>query len=126
MGLQNNTHVHKSWRINERHYGALQGLDKKEVANVYGQEQVKLWRQSYDNPPPMLSYNDKSHPRFDPMYSHMPLEDHAVMPCGESLELVRKRVEPYWHEQILPTLKGMKGGSQVLFVAHEHVLRGMC
>lgn len=73
----------------------------------------------------MIDYSDAVHPRFDKMYASLPEEDHKSMPKGESLEMVRERIEPYWNEQILPTLKTMKGGSSILFSAHEHVLRGM-
>lgn len=76
MGLADSCHVHKSWRVNERHYGSLQGLDKKATAEKFGKEQVKLWRQSYNNPPPQIDFEHKDHPRYDPMYSHMSEEEH--------------------------------------------------
>ena len=126
MGLDKSCHVHKSWRINERHYGSLQGFDKADTAVKFGKDQVKKWRQSYNNPPPQIEYDSPNHPRFDPMYAHLSEAEYKQMPKGESLELVRARVEPFWREQILPTMQHLKPGTQVLFSAHEHVLRGMC
>ena len=99
MGQKDTCHVHKSWRINERHYGALQGLDKEATAFKYGVESPELFEA-----PPKLDYDDKDHPRFDPMYATMADEVHKQMPNGESLGAVRDRVQTYWHEQILPTM----------------------
>jgi 2,3-bisphosphoglycerate-dependent phosphoglycerate mutase len=98
LDSKDKTHVHKSWRLNERHYGALQGLDKKQVGEKYGKEKLDLWRKSFDTPPPALSYNDKYHPRFDKLYAHMSKEEHKSMPLSESLEMCKARVQPYWSE----------------------------
>jgi len=86
----------QSWKLNERHYGALQGLCKIETAKKYGADQVKLWRQSYDNPPPFIDYNDPCHPRFDSMYNGYCEQQFKEMPRGESLKMVRERVTPFW------------------------------
>lgn len=85
--------VHKHWRLNERHYGELQGLNKKETAKKYGEDQVLKWRRSYDNPPPMVSWDDDRHPRFDDKYSNLP---GVVLPAGESLKMAVQRVIPFW------------------------------
>ena len=122
MGLSDQVEVNKHWKINERHYGSLQGSDKKEMAEVHGKEQVNLWRQSYDNPPPQIHYDHDFHPRFDPMYANFTEEEHKQMPQGESLKMVRQRVTPYWEEHIIPRIKA---GKSIMLVAHEHVLRGM-
>lgn len=88
MGQTEQCHIHKSWRINERHMGALQGLDKEATAFKYGKESVELFEA-----PPQLDYDDKDHPRFDPMYATMSDEEHRQMPKGESLGAVRDRVQ---------------------------------
>ena len=75
----------RAWQINERHYGALDGRYKKELEKEYGNHQVKLWRQSFDNPPPMLSYDDELHPRFDSLYADLPEQELRKLPTGESL-----------------------------------------
>ncbi|RMD68399.1 MAG: 2,3-diphosphoglycerate-dependent phosphoglycerate mutase [Gammaproteobacteria bacterium] len=111
--------VHRSWRLNERHYGALQGLNKKETAKKFGQEQVQLWRRSYDVPPPPLDPDDPRHPRFDRRYAHIPPEE---LPCTESLKDTLMRVMPYWHEAIVPALKA---GQRVLISAHGNSLRAL-
>jgi 2,3-bisphosphoglycerate-dependent phosphoglycerate mutase len=87
--------VHKHWRLNERHYGALQGLNKAETAEKHGEEKVKLWRRSYDVPPPELSIDDERHPQFDPRYEGLPLD---VLPKTESLKITVDRVLPYWYD----------------------------
>ena len=92
---------------------------------------MKLWRQSYDNPPPFVNYNDKGmagHPRFDKLYESLAESEHKQMPRGESLKMVRERITPYWHEEVCKTLRNLKKQGKdgtVLYVAHEHVLRGM-
>jgi 2,3-bisphosphoglycerate-dependent phosphoglycerate mutase len=111
--------VHRSWRLNERHYGALQGLDKKQTAAEYSIEQVQLWRRGYDTPPPALSETDSQHPRYDPRYADVPAEE---LPATESLKITLERVLPYWHEQIVPQLKQ---GKRVLISAHGNSMRAL-
>jgi 2,3-bisphosphoglycerate-dependent phosphoglycerate mutase len=111
--------VEKSWRLNERHYGALQGLNKAETAAKYGDEQVKVWRRSYDVPPPALELADKRHPSHDPRYAKLPPE---LLPRTECLKDTVARVLPYWHEAIQPALRQ---GRQVLVAAHGNSLRGL-
>ncbi len=111
--------VHNSWRLNERHYGALQGLNKAEMAAKYGEEQVRLWRRSYDTPPPPLAPDDPRHPRFDPRYAGLPPAD---LPACESLKDTLTRVLPYWHETLAPTIRA---GRRILVVAHGNSLRAL-
>lgn len=111
--------VENAWQLNERHYGALQGLNKAETAEKYGKEQVLLWRRSYNVPPPALDSNDERHPRFDPRYKNV---DPAQLPACESLELTLERVLPYWASTIVPTLKS---GKRVLIAAHGNSLRAL-
>jgi 2,3-bisphosphoglycerate-dependent phosphoglycerate mutase len=111
--------VHRSWRLNERHYGALQGLDKKETAEQYGDAQVFAWRRSYDIPPPPLGLNDERHPRHDPRYRELAPD---VLPSGECLKDVVARMLPYWHDVIVPELRA---GRRVLVVAHGNSLRAL-
>lgn len=112
--------VERSWRLNERHYGALQGLNKAETAEKFGQEQVKIWRRSYDTPPPPLDWNDKRHPHFDPIYKGK--LDPAFLPPAESLKITLERVLPYWNDSIVPRLLA---GQRVLVVAHGNSLRAL-
>jgi len=111
--------VYRSWRLNERHYGALQGLNKKETAEKYGQEQVHQWRRSYAVRPPALDLDDKRHPRFDPRYAQLAPEE---LPAAECLKDTLERVLPYWHEVIVPALKR---GDRVLIAAHGNSLRAL-
>jgi 2,3-bisphosphoglycerate-dependent phosphoglycerate mutase len=111
--------VYRHWRLNERHYGALQGLNKAETAEKYGEAQVKLWRRSYDVPPPELDWNDPTHPRFDRRYAQV---DAKKLPSCESLKLTLERVMPYWDEQIVPRLKKSE---TILIAAHGNSLRAM-
>jgi 2,3-bisphosphoglycerate-dependent phosphoglycerate mutase len=111
--------VHRSWRLNERHYGALQGLNKAETAAKYGDEQVKIWRRSYDTPPPPLTYEDQRHPSHDRRYGGL---KRAELPLTESLKDTVARFLPYWHEVIVPE---MKAGKRVLIVAHGNSLRAL-
>lgn len=111
--------VHRSWRLNERHYGALQGLNKKATAEKYGVEQVHIWRRSYDSPPPALTETDPRHPRFDPRYAHLKKEE---LPNTESLKDTLNRVIPYWHETIAPSLSQ---GKSVIVSAHGNSLRAL-
>ena len=111
--------VERDWRLNERHYGALQGLDKAATTAQYGAEQVKTWRRSYDVPPPPLAADDPRHPRFDPRYRRV---DPALLPATESLKDTLARVLPYFRERIAPTLAA---GQDALVVAHGNSLRAM-
>ncbi len=111
--------VHRSWRLNERHYGALQGLNKKETADEYGLEQVQIWRRSYDTPPEGLSREDRRHPCHDPRYADVPPE---LLPATESLKTTLQRVLPYWHEAIAPALRE---GRKVLIAAHGNSMRAL-
>jgi len=111
--------VIKSWRLNERHYGALQGLNKAETAAQHGDAQVKIWRRSYDIPPPPLSPDDERHPRHDPRYAGLQPSD---LPLTESLKDTVARFLPYWHESIVPTIKA---GKRVVIAAHGNSLRAL-
>jgi 2,3-bisphosphoglycerate-dependent phosphoglycerate mutase len=111
--------VHRSWRLNERHYGDLQGLDKAETAAKHGEAQVKIWRRSYDIPPPPLTYEDPRHPSKDRRYAHL---KRAEVPLTESLKDTVTRFLPYWHETIAPEIKA---GKRVLIVAHGNSLRAL-
>jgi 2,3-bisphosphoglycerate-dependent phosphoglycerate mutase len=111
--------VEGSWRLNERHYGALQGLDKAQTVEKHGAAQVKLWRRSYDIPPPPLGWDDPRHPRFDPRYANV---DPASLPAAESLKDTLSRVLPYWESRIVPELRANK---DVLVVAHGNSLRAL-
>ncbi|MGI9247348.1 MAG: 2,3-diphosphoglycerate-dependent phosphoglycerate mutase [Steroidobacteraceae bacterium] len=111
--------VERSWRLNERHYGALQGLDKAQTVARHGAEQVKVWRRSYDIPPPPLPLTDPGHPRFDRRYAHVPP---AELPASESLKDTLARVLPFWNERIAPELRA---GRNVLVAAHGNSLRAL-
>jgi 2,3-bisphosphoglycerate-dependent phosphoglycerate mutase len=111
--------VYRSWRLNERHYGALQGLNKTETAERFGMEQVMIWRRSYDVPPPSLSKDDERCPGKDPRYAS--LEPNEI-PVTESLKDVVARFLPYWHGVIAPAIRE---GQRVLIVAHGNSLRGL-
>ncbi|MGA7097555.1 MAG: 2,3-diphosphoglycerate-dependent phosphoglycerate mutase [Acidimicrobiia bacterium] len=111
--------VKRSWRLNERHYGALQGLNKKETADEHGAEQVLLWRRSYDVRPPALTLEDERHPRHDPRYQRLAPD---VVPATECLEDVVERMLPYWHDSIVPDLRE---GHVPLVVAHGNSLRAL-
>ena len=109
----------KSWRLNERHYGGLQGLNKAETAARHGDEQVHVWRRSYDVPPPPLADDDPSHPRHDPRYRDVPPE---LLPGGESLKITLERVMPIWQERLAPALRE---GKNLLIAAHGNSLRAL-
>ncbi len=111
--------VVNAWRLNERHYGALQGLNKSEMAGKFGESQVKIWRRSYDIPPPALETDDPRHPRFDPRYSSIKPDQ---LPATESLRLTLERVVPYWQASLSPAIKS---GRRVLISAHGNSLRAM-
>ena len=111
--------VHKEWRLNERHYGALQGLNKAETAAKHGEEQVKIWRRSYDTPPPPMDKNDPRHPSHDPRYKGVPANE---LPRGDSLKDTVARFLPLWKNTIAPEIKA---GKKVLIVAHGNSLRAL-
>ena len=111
--------VHRHWRLNERHYGALQGLNKKETADRFGAEQVHVWRRSYDGPPPALEPDDGRHPRSDPRYRDLAP---GVLPATECLKDVVERMLPYWFDAIVPDLRV---GRTVLVAAHGNSLRAL-
>ena len=109
--------VVRDWRLNERHYGALQGLNKAETAAKYGDEQVHIWRRSYDIPPPELETSDERHPAHDPRYAGI-----ENLPSTESLAITLERVRPSWEELIAPELRA---GKDVLIAAHGNSLRAL-
>ena len=111
--------VMRHWRLNERHYGALQGLNKRQTAQQHGPEQVHIWRRSYDVQPPPLAGDDARHPRFDSAYADLAPE---VLPATECLKDVVLRFLPYWHDQIVPQLRR---GLTPLVVAHGNSLRAL-
>jgi 2,3-bisphosphoglycerate-dependent phosphoglycerate mutase len=111
--------VIRAWQLNERHYGALQGLNKTEMASKFGEEQVKIWRRSFDVPPPALDLNDERHPAFDRRYADLlPTQ----LPATESLKITLERVLPYWHKVLAPTIRS---GKQVLLAAHGNSIRAL-
>jgi len=111
--------VHRSWRLNERHYGALQGLNKAETAAKYGDEQVLVWRRSYDTPPPALDRSDQRYPGNDPRYAGLLASD---LPLTECLKDTVQRFLPYWHDTIAPTIRA---GKKVIIAAHGNSLRAL-
>ncbi|MES1915246.1 MAG: hypothetical protein MHM6MM_007222 [Cercozoa sp. M6MM] len=111
--------VVRSWRLNERHYGALQGLDKKETAQKHGSEQVFVWRRSYDIPPPALELDDERHPAKDARYAQMAPEQ---IPATECLKDVVERMLPFYYDNIVPLLRS---GKRVLIAAHGNSLRAL-
>ena len=111
--------VTNSWRLNERHYGALQGLNKAETAAKHGEAQTKIWRRSYDIPPPPLTPDDPRYPSHDPRYANLPPAD---LPLTESLKDTVARFLPYWHEAIVPAIRS---GQRVLIAAHGNSLRAL-
>jgi 2,3-bisphosphoglycerate-dependent phosphoglycerate mutase len=111
--------VEKDWRLNERHYGMLQGLDKTEVAEHYGTDQVHVWRRSFSVSPPALNPSDPRHPRFDARYQGLSPD---ILPATESLETTMQRVLEVWEERILPRLRMRK---RILIVAHGNTLRAL-
>ena len=109
----------KAWQLNERHYGALQGLNKAETAEKFGEAQVKIWRRSYDVPPPDLDLTDERHPGFDPRYASLSPEQ---LPATESLKITLDRVLPYWHSTLVPVIKS---GKRVIVAAHGNSIRAL-
>jgi len=111
--------VYNSWRLNERHYGALQGLNKAQTAEKFGEQQVKIWRRSYDIRPPALTADDDRYPGKDPRYAGL---TPAELPLTECLKDTVARTLPYWHETIAPTVRS---GKRVIVAAHGNSLRGL-
>lgn len=111
--------VKRDWRLNERHYGALQGLNKAETAAKHGDEQVHIWRRSYDIPPPPLDDDHPDHPRLDRRYRNIPA---SSLPAAESLKLTLERVMPCWEEEIVPALRD---GQRLLIAAHGNSIRAI-
>src|SRR6188768_3301406 len=111
--------VERSWRLNARHYGALQGLDKAQTVARHGADQVKIWRRSYDVPPPPLPRDDPQHPRFDRRYASVPATE---LPAAESLKDTLARVLPYWNARLAPELAA---GRSILVAAHGNSLRAL-
>jgi len=109
----------KAWQLNERHYGALQGLNKAETAEKFGEAQVKVWRRSYDTPPPELDMDDERHPRFDPRYASLSPDE---LPATESLKITLDRVVPYWNSTLAPAIKS---GQRLVVAAHGNSIRAM-
>jgi 2,3-bisphosphoglycerate-dependent phosphoglycerate mutase len=108
-----------SWRLNERHYGALQGMNKREIFATWGEQASRRWWRGYVEPPPPLDYNDPRHPRFDPLYAALPPED---LPLGESLRDCQQRMLPYWNAVLVPRLRA---GRRLLVISHGNTLRGL-
>jgi 2,3-bisphosphoglycerate-dependent phosphoglycerate mutase len=108
-----------SWRLNERHYGALQGLNKREIFSTWGETALRRWWRGYVEPPPPLDWNDPRHPRFDPLYAALALAD---LPASESLCDCQRRTLPYWHEVLVPRLQA---GRRLLVISHGNTLRGL-
>jgi 2,3-bisphosphoglycerate-dependent phosphoglycerate mutase len=111
--------VTNSWRLNERHYGALTGLNKAETAEKYGEEQVHIWRRSYATPPPALDPDDERHPRFDPRYRRLNPEQ---LPAAESLKTTLERVLPFWDQTMAPALRD---SDSILVSAHGNSIRAL-
>ena len=111
--------VHRSWRLNERHYGALQGLNKAETAAKFGEDQVKIWRRSYDIPPPVLTPDDQRYPGHDPRYKSLTKEE---LPLTECLKDTVARFLPLWHDTIAPAIQS---GQRVIIAAHGNSLRAL-
>ncbi|MGB2928513.1 MAG: 2,3-diphosphoglycerate-dependent phosphoglycerate mutase [Desulfobacterales bacterium] len=111
--------VHCSWKLNERHYGALQGLNKQATAEKYGDEQVHIWRRSYDIQPPPLTLTDRRHPQFDPRYANLNPDE---LPSTESLKDTLNRVLPFWRQTLQPALKQ---GRRMIISAHGNSIRAL-
>eukprot|EP01118_Nematostelium_gracile_P020285 TRINITY_DN979_c0_g1_i1.p1 TRINITY_DN979_c0_g1~~TRINITY_DN979_c0_g1_i1.p1 ORF type:complete len:266 (-),score=85.81 TRINITY_DN979_c0_g1_i1:204-962(-) len=111
--------VHRNWRLNERMYGGLQGLDKSQTAKKHGEDQVKIWRRAYDIPPPAIDENDPEYPGKDPRYKDLTKEQ---IPLTECLKDTVERFLPYWHETIVPSIKA---GKKVLIAAHGNSIRAL-
>jgi 2,3-bisphosphoglycerate-dependent phosphoglycerate mutase len=111
--------VYQSWRLNERHYGALQGLNKREIFAAWGEAQSRKWWRGFHERPPSLAPDDPRHPRFDPLYQHLKPED---LPVAESLDDCQRRTLPYWEKVLEPALRA---GRRLLVISHGNTLRGL-
>jgi 2,3-bisphosphoglycerate-dependent phosphoglycerate mutase len=111
--------VQRTWRLNERHYGALQGLNKAETAALHGDDQVLVWRRSYDVPPPELEKSDERYPGHDPRYKDVPEDE---LPTTECLKDTVERFLPFWHDDVVPQLKA---GKKIIIAAHGNSLRAL-
>ena len=111
--------VYASWRLNERHYGALQGLNKKEIFSTWGEQASRKWWRGYHEPPPQVDLGDPRHPRHDPLYADL---DPNQLPASESLQECQRRTMPYWHEVLAPRLQS---GRRLLVISHGNTLRGL-
>lgn len=111
--------IHSSWRLNERHYGALQGMEKQDIFATWGEAASRRWWRGYFEAPPPLAPDDPRHPRFDPLYRDL---DPAVLPASESLRDCQQRLLPYWENVLLPALRA---GQRLLVVSHGNTLRGL-
>lgn len=111
--------IHETWRLNERHYGALQGMDKQEIFAAWGEEQSRRWWRGYFEPPPALAPDDPRHPRFSALYRDL---DPALLPASESLRDCQRRTLPYWKEALLPRVAA---GRRLLIASHGNTLRGL-
>jgi 2,3-bisphosphoglycerate-dependent phosphoglycerate mutase len=111
--------LHTTWRLNERHYGALQGMNKHEIFAAWGEEASRRWWRGYVEPPPPLDRDDPRHPRFDPLYADL---DPKILPASESLRDCQQRTLPYWNEVLVPRLRA---GRRLLVVSHGNTLRGL-
>lgn len=111
--------MHATWRLNERHYGALQGLHKQEIFATWGEQESRRWWRGYHTPPPPVSLDDPRHPRFDPLYNELSPDE---LPATESLADCQRRTLPYWHEVLAPRLRA---GRRLLVVSHGNTLRGL-
>lgn len=110
---------YSSWRLNERHYGQLQGLNKQEIFEKWGEQQYRRWWRGYFEAPPPLDFDDPRHPRFDPLYANI---DPALLPCSESLSDCRRRLLPYWHEVMAPRVAANR---KLLVVSHGNTIRSL-
>lgn len=111
--------VFSTWRLNERHYGALQGMNKNEIFATWGEQKSRRWWRGYHEPPPPLDANDPRHPRFDPLYAELPVNQ---LPASESLADCQRRMLPYWNEVLAPRLHT---GRRLLVISHGNTLRGL-
>ena len=111
--------VYATWRLNERHYGALQGLNKQEIFSTWGEQESRRWWRGYATPPPAVDLNDPRHPRFDPHYAALPPDE---LPATESLADCQRRMLPYWNDVLAPRLRA---GGRLLVISHGNTLRGL-
>lgn len=111
--------IYSTWRLNERHYGQLQGMNKKEIFASWGEENARKWWRGFTEPPPPLELNDPRHPRFDLLYQDL---EHELLPASESLEQCMNRLIPYWEETLTPRIRS---GKRLLVISHGNTLRGL-